>query len=168
MLSASSSLKNPTFISKHPLTDVGDEQFCGLARNCYSKSPTVLFLFLSNTSVDNTNISPENSIYYLTVEGSKECVTGQRVGAQLYSYLGFLSFALFANREYMGILMLPRTVTSKISWEKKTSQDGRCCKCFKGFAAVIYEFARLVFSKFISLGGTIEMFLKHLMEKNYE
>lgn len=77
----------------------------------------------------------------------------------------FLSFALFANREYMGILMLPRTVTSKISWEKKTSQDGRCCKCFKGFAAVIYEFARLVFSKFISLGGTIEMFLKHLMEK---
>lgn len=65
----------------------------------------------------------------------------------------------------MGILMLPRTVTSKISWEKKTSQDGRCCKCFKGFAAVIYEFARLVFSKFISLGGTIEMFLKHLMEK---
>lgn len=103
------------------------------------------------------------------MEGSKAYVTGQRVGAQLYSHLGFFfSFALFASREYMGILMLPRRVTSKISWERKTSQDGRCCKCFKGFAAVIYEFARLVFSKFISLGGTIEMFLKHLMEKNYE
>lgn len=102
------------------------------------------------------------------MEGSKGCVTGQRVGAQLHSHLGFFFFALFASREYMGILMLPRTVTSKISWEKKTSQDGRCCKYFKGFAAVIYEFARLIFSKFISLGETIEMFLKHLMEKNYK
>lgn len=61
--------------------------------------------------------------------------------------------------------MLLRTVISKISWEKKRSQDGRCCKCFKSSAALIYEFARLFFSKFISLGGTIEMFLKHLMEK---
>lgn len=61
--------------------------------------------------------------------------------------------------------MLLRAATSKISWEKKTSQDGRCCKCFKSSAALIYEFARLFFSKFISSGGTIEKFLKHLTEK---
>ncbi|XP_037261539.1 platelet endothelial cell adhesion molecule isoform X1 [Falco rusticolus] len=67
--------------------------------------------------------------------------------------------------DYKGILMLLRTVVSKISWEKKTSQDGRCCKCFKSSAALIYEFARLFFSKFMSLRGTMEMFLKHLMEK---
>lgn len=61
--------------------------------------------------------------------------------------------------------MLLRAVISNISWEKKTSQDGRCCECFKSSAELIYEFARLFFSKFISSGGTIEMFLKHLMEK---
>lgn len=61
--------------------------------------------------------------------------------------------------------MLLRTVISDISQEKKTTQDGRCCKCFKSSAALIYEFARLFFSKLVSSGGTIEIFLKHLMEK---
>lgn len=76
----------------------------------------------------------------------------------------FFFFGLVANREYMGTLTLLRTVISKINWEKKT-QDGRYCKCFKSSAGLIYEFARLFFSKFISLGATIEMFLKHLMKK---
>jgi len=83
-------------------------------------------------------------------------------------YIFFFFFGFVANREYKGILMLLRTVISNISWEKKTSQDGRCCKCFKSSAALIYEFARLFFPKFISSGGTTEMFLKHLMEKNYK
>lgn len=73
----------------------------------------------------------------------------------------FFFFGLVANREYKGTLMLLRAVISKINWEKK-SQDGRCCKSSAG---LIYEFARLSFSKFISLEATIEMFLKHLMKK---
>lgn len=50
-------------------------------------------------------------------------------------------------------MMLLRTVISKISWEKKASQDGKCCECFKSSAALIYEFTRLFFSELISLEG---------------
>lgn len=56
------------------------------------------------------------------MEGSKGCVTGQRVGAQLHSHLGFFFFALFASREYMGILMLPRTSPQRSAGRRKQAK----------------------------------------------